>query len=112
MKGVARIDDLIEGTTSGEHSGHTDSPHDSLPITGFIHSNCSDNVFANSMKVATVGSITEEHDDCCGVSYGVVSGGSQTVFVNGKPIARVDDSVSPHNGTAFISTGSSNVFSG
>ena len=109
MPAVARLTDAIQGTTSGEHTGHL-TPHPPLPITGAISANCSPNVFCNGLPVAFVDSITTENDACCGSSKGAVAVGSSTVFVNNKPIARLGDALSPHNGTANISGGSSNVF--
>lgn len=111
MPGVSRINDSIEGTTSGEHSGHTDPQHGPLSITGYISGGCSLNVFVNDKQVAVIGSTTTEMDDCCGTNSGVVSGGSSTVFANGKGVARIGDLITPHNGTAKIVGGSTNVFS-
>ena len=110
MPGVSRLNDSIAGTTSGEHSGHI-SPHFPSPITGYISGGCSSNVFANGSPVATVGSITREEDSCCGSSSGTVAVGSSTVFVNNKGVARVGDAINPHNGTASITGGSTNVIS-
>ncbi len=109
MPQVARLNDLVEGATSGEHSGH-DEFHGSLPIVGFISDNCSPNVFINNLPAAFVGSITEEHDSCCGSSNGTIAEGSPNVFVNGIPISRVGDALNAHNGTGFVSSGSPNVF--
>lgn len=113
MPAVARLNDQIEGMTSGEHSGHK-VPHAPCPLTGKIADNCSLNVFVNGVPVAFVGSITEESDCCCGESNsgGEVAEGSETVFVNGNAIARVGDPIAPHNGSAFITEGSPNVFAG
>lgn len=111
MLSVSRLNDRIEGMTAGEHSGHT-VPHGSIPITGFISGNCSENVFVNGIQVAFVGSITEEHDECCGVSYGVVSGGSSTVLVNNNMVSRIGDFIDSHSGSSKITTGSLNVFAG
>lgn len=110
MPGVSRLNDSIAGTTSGEHSGHI-YPHFPSPISGYISGGCSSNVFVNSSPVATVGSITKEVDACCGSSSGTVAVGSSTVFVNGKGVARIGDALNPHNGTASITGGSSNVIS-
>lgn len=109
MPGVARLDDSIKGTTSGEHSTHTVSPCSPSEISGFISGGCSSNVYCNGRPVATVGSITTENDSCCGSAKGTVATGSSRVFVNGKPIARIGDALNPHNGTASITGGSSNV---
>lgn len=109
MPSVSRLGDGIIGVTSGEHSGHS-SPHSPSTLTGNIAGACSSNVLTNNYPTATIGSVTEEHDSCCGTAYGSISGGSSRVYVNGIPIARSGDSVSPHNGTANISGGSPNVF--
>lgn len=112
MPAVARLDDPIEGMTAGEHSGHTMPSHSPCEITGKIDGNCSPNVFVNGKPVAFVSSTTEEFDCCCAGGSGVVSSGSSTVFVNGNAVARVDDDITPHNGTAKITGGSDNVFAG
>ena len=109
MPGVARLNDSIAGTTSGEHSTHTVSPCSPSEISGFISGGCSSNVYCNGLPVATVGAITTEMDSCCGSAKGTVATGSSRVFVNGKPIARIGDALNPHNGTASITGGSSNV---
>lgn len=109
MPGVARLNDSIAGTTSGEHSTHTVSPCPPSAISGFISGGCSPNVYCNGLPVATVGSVTTENDSCCGSAKGTVATGSSKVFVNGKPIARIGDALNPHNGTASITGGSSNV---
>lgn len=109
MPGVARLNDSIQGMTSGEHSGHS-TPHPPSPITGTISGNCSPNVFVNGLPAAYVGSITTEHDDCCGTNSGSVAEGSSTVFCNGNPLSRMGDAINPHNGTASITGGSSDVF--
>lgn len=109
MPGVARLNDSIEGVTSGEHSTHILSPCSPSAISGFISGGCSTNVYCNGRPVATVGSITTENDSCCGSAKGTVAAGSSRVFVNGKPIARIGDALNPHNGTASITGGSSSV---
>lgn len=110
MPGVSRLNDSIEGLTSGEHSGHL-SPHPPSKITGYISGGCSPDVLVNGVPVATEGSITDEFDECCGSNNGVIAVGSSTVFVNNKGVARVGDSLNPHNGTASITGGSQNVIS-
>lgn len=109
MSALSRNTDNIQGMTSGEHSGHT-SPHPPEIITGSIISKTIPNVTCNGLGVAVVGSITEEHDSCCGTSYGSVAVGSPNVTINGIPVARVGDSLNAHNGTANIIQGSPNVF--
>ena len=109
MPGVARLNDSIAGTTSGEHSTHTVSPCSPSAISGSISGGCSTNVYCNGLPVATVGSVTTENDSCCGSAKGTVAAGSSKVFVNGKAIARSGDALNPHNGTASITGGSSNV---
>lgn len=109
MPGVARLNDSIAGTTSGEHSTHTETPCSPSAISGSISGGCSTNVYCNGLPVATVGSVTTENDSCCGSAKGTVAAGSSKVFVNGKAIARNGDALNPHNGTASITEGSSNV---
>lgn len=69
----------------------------------------SDNVFVNQLGAHRVGDAWDSH--CCGPSChsSTQSSGSSTVFVNGKPLARVGDTI------ACGSTnqqGSDNVFAG
>lgn len=109
MPSVARLNDPITGTTSGEHSGHVD-PHPPETITGNISGNCSTNVFTNNTPTAYVGSITDEYDSCCGMSNGTIAVGSSTVFVNNIPIARKGDDLNAHSGTGYILEGSPDVF--
>ena len=111
MPNAARLSDSVRGITAGEHSGHR-PPHSSSPITGSVSGACSGDVFVNGLPAATVGSVTEEHDACCGMSYGNVRDGSGSVFVNGKAAARLGDALNAHSGTGWISGGSGNVFFG
>lgn len=108
MSAIARQTDPIKGST-GEHKGHVPA-HGTMTITGDISSNCSSNVFANNLAVAYVGSVTTEKDSCCGSSKGSVAVGSSNVFVNKIPVARLNDSLNPHSGSAKIVGGSLNVF--
>lgn len=93
---VARMTDAIVGTGQGG------------AITGTITANCSSDVYVNGLQVATVGSITTE---ACQLhaGAGVIAVGSATVFVNGKPVARLGDEVTSHCGVSFITTGSATV---
>lgn len=97
--------------TDGEHSGHID-PHSPCAITGTINGNCSSKVFIEGNPAAFVGSTTDEHDCCCAGGSGVVSAGSSKVFIEGKPAVRNGDTITPHNGTANVSQGSSKVIFG
>lgn len=108
---VARLNDYISGTTSGEHSGHTESPHSSSAITGSINGGCVSSVLVNNKPIAVLGSTTVEYDSCCGTSSGKVANTSTTVFANKKGVARTTDKIQPHNGTAKIVGCSPNVFS-
>lgn len=69
----------------------------------------SPNVFANSKKVHRKGDSWDEH--CCGkpCHAGVLAAGSGSVYVNGKPIGRVDDPVSCGS---TVAEGSEDVFAG
>ena len=111
MPNAARLSDSVQGITAGEHSGHR-PPHSPSPITGSVSGGCSGDVFVNGLSAATVGSVTEERDACCGTGYGSVRDGSESVFVNGKAAARLGDALNAHNGTGWISGGSENVFFG
>lgn len=110
MPSVARLKDLIEGMTDGEHNGHAVS-HPPCKIEGSIVRKCSSNVYVNGRPVALVGSETEETDCCCpSPQTGTVKTGSPKVFVNKVPLARLGDEIEPHNGEVFIISGSGNVF--
>jgi uncharacterized Zn-binding protein involved in type VI secretion len=110
MSAVSRVGDSIKGMTSGEHTGHP-SPCPPSEITGTIKSSLCSSVFVNGIAVAVKGSQTEEHDSCCGTSYGIIAAGSSSVFAGGKAVSRVGDALAPHNGTASITSGSSSVYS-
>lgn len=111
MPQAARLNDSIQGTTAGEHTGHP-AAHGPLPITGNISGNCSPDVFINGRAAAYIGSITTENDACCGSSQGAVGEGSGSVFINGLPAARLGDALNAHNGTGAISSGSGDVIIG
>lgn len=108
MPAAARLTDKVDGTTAGEHSGHT-PPHPPLPFAGEITGACSANVRINGLPAAIVGSITTERDGCCGSSAGAVAVGSGTVRINGTPAARLGDALAPHSGAGAITGGSQNV---
>ena len=105
MAKASRVGDTIIGSYS-EHCGHV--PGHSGILTGDI-SNGASTVNINGVSAAIVGSSTNEFDSCCGGSSGSISGGSSTVFICCKPAARIGDAVSPHTGSAVISSGSDNV---
>lgn len=111
MPGAARLNDTVTGTTAGEHSGHA-SPHPPMQFAGEISAGCWGDVLINSRPAATVGSVTEERDACCGSSLGSVAAGSGTVFIHGIPAARIGDALNAHSGTGEISSGSGDVFIG
>jgi uncharacterized Zn-binding protein involved in type VI secretion len=69
----------------------------------------SNNVFVNGKGVHSLCDDWASH--CCGIPChdGIASSGSSTVFVNGKPICRVGDSVSCGS---TMAEGSDNVFAG
>ena len=112
MAGIVTLGDTILGETTGEHHGHVDDEgnplHEAGVLTGTITGNCSSNVFINGKPVAYLGSTTTEEDNC-GEGVGVLSIGYDKVLVNGNPVARLGDSTEPHDGTAVITSASSNV---
>lgn len=83
MPGAARLNDSIQGTTAGEHTGHV-PPHGPLPISGQISGGCSGDVNINGQPAATVGSTTTELDACCGSNSGAVAAGSGSVLSMGS----------------------------
>lgn len=111
MPGAARLGDAVTGTTAGEHAGHV-PPHPPMAFSGEISGGCSPNVFINGVPAATVDSVTTERDGCCGSSQGKVAAGSGTVFINGKPAARIGDGLNAHNGSGKVAAGSEDVFIG
>lgn len=112
MAGAARFNDPVQGTTAGEHSGHGMNPHPPLTFTGEISGGCSSNVFINGIAAATKDSVTTERDSCCGSSNGSVAVGSSSVFINGKPAARIGDALNAHSGAGAIIGGSGDVLIG
>lgn len=109
MPNAARLGDLVEGMTTGEHHGHT-PPHDPCKLTGIIVQGSS-NVFINGKPASFIGNKVEE-TDCCGDGIGSLLIGSSSVFINGLPAVRLGDLTKPHNGTAKVIKGSDNVFIG
>ena len=78
-----------------------------VPISGSITTGSS-RVLLGGRQVAMIGSKTSE-SDAYDSGTGTVTGGSSRVLIHGVGISRNGDIVSPHNGTAHISSGSSNV---
>lgn len=117
MAGIARLNDTIAGSFSGEHGGHyapiTGAPiHPSGSISGTVSGGCSSKVFIKGVPIALQGSTTSEQDACTNGS-GAVSGGSSKIFENGTPVARLNDAVTPHTtGDAHITSASSKVLEG
>lgn len=113
MAAASRLGDSVAGTTAGEHSGHTGwHRHGAQAFTGEISGGCSADVFINGIAAATMGSITFEVDSCCGGSNGKVGAGSSTVFINGKPAARIGDALNAHSGSGTVTGGSTDVWIG
>ena len=108
MPAAARLNDRVDGTTAGEHTGHI-PPHGPEPFTGEISGAYSPDVYINGIAAAVVGSITTERDECCGSSAGAVAVGSGTVKINGSPAARLGDALAPHSGSGTITAGSGSV---
>jgi len=70
----------------------------------------STNVFVNNKGAHTAGMAWEPHGcNVCAPHSSVQATGSTTVFVNGKPLARIGDDVACGSKNA---TGSPNVFAG
>ena len=108
MPNAARLTDAVDGTTSGDHSGHA-PPHSTEPFPGEIPGACSGDVRVNGLAAATAGSETTERDGCCGSSKGTVAAGSGMVRINGKAAARTGDALAPHSGSGTITGGSATV---
>lgn len=114
-KEIALLGDSVQGTTTGEHNGHTDSYghpiHSPSTITGTITSG-SPNVFINGKPIARAGDSTVESDNCDSGRVGSLRDNGSTVKINGKSVALLGDEINPHNGTAYISSASSGVYVG
>lgn len=114
MNKIARVGDIISGTAHIEDNVplSTVSPYISRIYSG------SSNVFINGSPAAYVGCTTIEYDGMHVNSEGELvpqygktgPTGSQKVFINGIPACRMGDAISPHSGSAEITTGSPNVF--
>ena len=91
MSSVARIGDVTIG-----HQGFGQQ----LALTG------SDNVFVESIGVVRLTDVFENHSDGHSTHSGIVASGSNKVFVNNLPIARIGD---PLTCSSIIGTGSSKV---
>ena len=91
--------------------GDNSTGHGCFPPTPIVV-DVSGNIFVNSIACATVGSKHSTHS--CGLSVHPtssrnVSKGSPTVFCNGKPMARIGDTVACGDA---VGQGSGNVFAG
>lgn len=95
MPAVSRLGDLCTG-----HGGWPPRPSTSA----------SSNVFINGIGAHRVGDSWAVHCNSLPECHGsVLAGGSSTVFINGKPLARIGDPIAC--GSA-VASGSSNVFAG
>lgn len=112
MPKAARLNDSVAGTTAGEHTGHV-HPHSPEPFGGQISGGCSGNVFINGRPG---GYRRERHNGdgrlLPGSSQGAVAAGSGSVNINGKPAARMGDTLAAHSGAGAVASGSSDVFIG
>lgn len=128
MLGVAYVGCSISGMTTGTHHYHYEDGtpiyddqgniigynqdklvyDPAVPISGTISSGSS-RVLIGSSRVAYVGSTTSE-SDAYDSGVGHVSGGSSRVLIGSVGVARNTDVVTPHNGSASISSGSNRVF--
>jgi uncharacterized Zn-binding protein involved in type VI secretion len=106
--GGLRLTDTLLGTAP-EHVGHI-PPH-FVTVTGHV-SIASNNVFINRLGASRKSDLTDEFDECCGMSNGHVGTGSGTVFVNGIPAGRKKDWLDQHAGSGIFTSGSNNVFIG
>lgn len=97
----------IAGQTAGEHSGHK-SPHSPSALTGFVTTGTA-KLLAGGTPVALASAPTMEFDDCCGSSAGALADIVHKIRVGGIPVQLVGDPTSPHNGTAFIVSGSDKI---
>ena len=82
--------------------------------SGMTRAAGSPNVFANSIAVSRQGDNNTSHllppnVPPCPAHSAPIASGSSTVFVNGKGIGRVGDSIA---GCTSVAAGSSNVFAG
>lgn len=94
MPAVARLNDPFK------------TGHPSVPVSKITKP--STDVFANNLGVERRGDPSVLHQVGRGTHIVNITGGSSTVFVNNKPIARVGDSIDK----GAISSGSPNVFAG
>ena len=89
-----------KGDTSSGHGGFYPRPNDQG----------ASNVLINGIGAHVQGMHWQIHCDPSPSCHdGVLSGGSGTVFVNGKPLGRVGDDISCGD---VVATGSPNVFAG
>lgn len=109
---VATVGSTVQGTTTGEHSGHYDqygSPiHGACTLTGQITSGSS-KLRINGVNVAIVDSPTTESDCCDSGRTGKLGSTVHKLRVNNKSVQCVGDSIIPHNGTATIKTGNDKI---
>ena len=106
MAALARINDDVSGTCFQPGHGKGNPPQ-----------NCTGKITGGSGDTLNVSGIARKDDavqlNCNQNHTTTITGGSSTVFVNGKNVARVGDRVG--NGSDFegtITSGSFNTFSG
>lgn len=102
MKCAARLSDLA--LVAGDAHGCPVCPH---ICTGPIIS-ASNDVFINSLGAARKDD-PGIHAVCCGPNTFTINEGSDNVFVNGKPMARMGDQTKHCGGNGKIIIGSFNV---
>lgn len=99
------------GPPPGSTPGHV-HPHSPEPFGGQISGGCSGNVFINGRP----GGYRRERHNGDGRLLrefpGAVAAGSGSVNINGKPAARMGDTLAAHSGAGAVASGSSDVFIG
>lgn len=76
-------------------------------VTGQV-SSASPNVNMDGKPAARVGDSTSESCGCAGGQGSLITG-SGSVFINGKPAAYAMVGISPHSGSASLSSGGTNT---
>ena len=111
MPGAARLNDTVAGPTAGEHSGHT-PPHSPEPFSGEI----STEMLWRCLHQRPPGGDRGERSTAKETgAVEALKGGEpleSSVFINGKPAARMGDALAPHSGSGEITSGSGNVLIG
>lgn len=106
---VACVGSIVEGMTSGEHTGHP-VPHAPCTLTGTVTEG-TPKLLVGGIPVSLEGHRVIEGDCCCGAkaSTGALGNQQNKLRVGGLSVQHETDPTKPHNGSAVIIKGNSKL---